>query len=158
MSSVVGLSSSWLRVLRQKLSATLPHSFDITDPTHFILPTQLLPGAWRKVSQHTWISHSSLPHGCPTSILPPTPQKKREDESVPRETWLFRCCLGSFQEGRVPEHRLQERVCATSSLKKFRKAFTVKSSKDLKTSFKHSKPENLSNSKALKQLKWLKLI
>lgn len=47
-------------------------------------------------------------------------------------------------------HRSQEQVCATSSLKMSRKAFAIKSSKDLKTSLK---TENLSHSKALNQLK-----
>lgn len=73
---------------------------------------------------------------------------RKEDGGVARETWLSRI------EG-VPEHRAQEQARATSSLKMSKKLFAIKSSKDLKTSLK---TQNLSHSKALNQLKQLKLI
>lgn len=89
--------------------------------TLFILLTQHSPGRWSKVSPHMWSSHSSLPHGCPTrgGLFFP---KKKEDESLPSESWLFRHRLGEgYRGGCVPhahskcsERLLQLRARRTS--------------------------------------------
>lgn len=97
---------------------------------------------------------------CPYAWMPNSwpfvlSSRKREDESIPRAAWLLRHSLGGFQG-----ERIHPRVQATGLRMCHLLAQTVQSSpyKGPQNLLKYSKPGNLSHSKALNQLKQLKLI